>query len=89
MQVYRRDYFTLKQHTESMQDTKKKKKNNKQKKQKQTNKQTNAQEAHRPALSSPSEVITMLNRTENMRTKSKARLNMKRLLVKTTQNKNT
>ena len=28
------------------------------------NKQTNAQEAHRPALSSPSEVITMLNRTE-------------------------
>ena len=29
------------------------------------NKQTNARESHRPALSSPSEVITMLNRTEN------------------------
>ena len=57
-------------------------------------KQTNAREAHNPALSSPSEVITVLNRTGNThththththtRTKSKAILNMKRPVVKTT-----
>ena len=29
------------------------------------NKQTNARKAYKPALSSPSEVITILNRTEN------------------------
>ena len=47
-------------------------------------KQTNALEAHRPALSSPSEVVIMLKVLKNMRTKGKARLNMKRPVVKTT-----
>ena len=36
------------------------------------------------SLSSKSEVITVLNRTDKMRTRSMIRLNMKRLLVKTT-----
>ena len=49
-------------------------------------KQTNCREAHRPALSFPSEVITMLNRTvwKNTRTKSKARHSMKHPIVETT-----
>ena len=38
------------------------------------NKQTNAREAHRPATSSPSEVITMLKGMTNTRTKSTGRL---------------
>ena len=35
------------------------------------NKQTNAREAHRAALSPASEVITMLNRTEKKKKKKK------------------
>ena len=43
----------------------------------------NVREAYTVALSSPSEVITMLNRTEkNMRTRCKLRLSMKGFLVK-------
>ena len=54
------------------------------------NKQTDARETHRPALSSPSEVITKLNRTKkkkkkkNTRTKYTARLDMKLPVVQTT-----
>ena len=48
------------------------------------NKQTNVREAHGPALSSLSEVITMLKGLEKHRTKSKARLNMKRPVVQNT-----
>ena len=49
------------------------------------NKQTNTQEAHRPALSSPSERGDHnAKMTENTRTKSKARLNMKQPVVTST-----
>ena len=43
---------------------------------------TNALEAHRPVLPSPSVVLTARKGLKNMRTKSKARLNIKRLVVK-------
>ena len=43
-------------------------------------KQTNARKAHRPALPSPSDVNTMLNRTEKPR-EQKARLNTNRPVV--------
>ena len=46
-------------------------------------KQPGAREAHRPALSSPSEVITMLNRTEKTRDQKARQDNMKRSKVKT------
>ena len=43
-------------------------------------KRTNVREAYRPVLSSPIELITILNRTEeNMRTNSKVRLHMDRV----------
>ena len=62
-------------------------------KKKNKKKQANARKAHRPALSSPSEVITMLKGLKNTRTKSKARLNIERHVEKSknhkaTQNKN-
>ena len=47
------------------------------------NKQTNAREAHRPAPSFSTKVITLLNRTKK-KTKSKSWLNTKRPVVKTT-----
>ena len=45
-------------------------------------KHANARDAYRPDFSFPRNVITMLNSTENLRTRSKVRLNMKRLVVK-------
>ena len=47
-------------------------------------KQTNARKAHRPSLSSPSEMIAMLKGPENTRTKRKARLNINLLVELTT-----
>ena len=41
------------------------------------NKQTNTREAHRPALSSPSDVITMLNGLKTKQNKTKKHENKK------------
>ena len=52
-------------------------------KQRVQNKRTKAREAYRPALSSPKDDLNVERIENNMRTKSKAMLNMKRPVVKT------